>query len=362
MQLIDVVEYSDPTGNEIVHKIPEGGAANIKWGAQLTVRETQAAVFFRDGRALDVFGPGRHTLTTQNLPILSTMLNMVTGGKTPFQAEVYFVNQKVFQDLKWGTPQPIDLTDPDLGWVSLRAFGSFSIRIQEPQLFVNTLVGTQGFYDTNQLNTFLKGSIRTHLNQLLGTEFSSYAKIRRDFEALAAGMKFKVKEDFGKYGIEVRDFFIQDISVPPEVQEAFKERAKMGALGDLNKYTQYQAAQAMRDMAQNQGAAGGAMGMGAGLGMGMMMPQMIQQGLQPQQQQQQQPVQAPPAAPAPAPVAPAAAPVPTIPCPSCQAQVPAGAKFCMGCGNKMQAECPSCHVALAPGAKFCMNCGQKMGE
>ena len=397
--LLDVITYSDPSGQEIVHRVPENGAADIKWGGQLVVQETQAAVFFRDGRALDVFPPGRHMLTTQNLPILTGLLKLVAGGQTPFQAQVVFVNQKVFADLKWGTPQPIDLTDPDLGWVSLRAFGNFSIRVADPQLFVMTLVGTQGFYDTEQLNSFLKGSIRTHLNNLLGEHFQSYAKIRANFEALAAAMKVRVKDDFARYGVELRDFFIQDISVPPEVQEAFKERARMGALGDLGRYTQFQAAQAIRDAAQNPGMPGSAMGLGAGLGMGAMMPQMManafaQPGYAPPPGYPPAPggqgySSAPGYPPAPppgyppapggqgyAPGAPGAvdpqssAAAPSAPqttplgvgdpCPSCQSLVPSGSKFCMNCGHKMAHECPSCHTPAPPGAKFCVDCGTRI--
>jgi membrane protease subunit (stomatin/prohibitin family) len=361
MRILDVIDYRDPSGNELVHRVPENGQADILMGGQLVVQETQSAVFFKDGRAMDVFGPGRHTLSTQNLPILGSLVKLIADGKTPFQAEVYFVNQKVFQDLKWGTPQPIALKDPEIGYVNLRAFGSFSIRISEPQLFVTTIVGTQGCFDTEQLNSFLKGSIRSHLNQVLSQTFQSAFTIRNSFDDLSAAMKVKVKDDFGKYGIELRDFFFQDISLPPEVQQAIDERSKMGILGDLNKYTQYQAAQALRDMAQNPGAGGAAMSMGGGMGMGMMMPQMMQNAFN--ANQQQVPQQAPPPQQAPVQQAPAPATTPlaaSVHCPSCQAPVPDGAKFCMGCGTKMQTDCPSCHSALTPGAKFCMNCGTKV--
>ena len=203
----------------------------------------------------------------------------VSGGHNVFTAEVYFVNQSVLTEMKWGTPNPIDMKDPDLGWVQLRAFGTFSVKIEEPQLFVNTLVGAQRMYTHQTLNNFLKGSVRTKLNDLVGTTFESYAKIRSNLDEMAAAMKIKVRDDFGKYGIELRDFFIQDVSVPEEIQEAFRLRAKMGALGMQGPaaYQQYQAANAMRDMAQNEGAGGGMMSAGAGLGMGMMMPGMMQQ-------------------------------------------------------------------------------------
>jgi len=277
--MLEVIEWSDYHPNMLVKRVPESGPADIKWGAQLIVREAQCAVFFRDGKALDVFGPGRHTLETGNLPLLSNVVKHVSGGHNVFTAEVYFVNQSVLTEMKWGTPNPIDMKDPDLGWVQLRAFGTFSVKIEEPQLFVNTLVGAQRMYTHQTLNNFLKGSVRTKLNDLVGTTFESYAKIRSNLDEMAAAMKIKVRDDFGKYGIELRDFFIQDVSVPEEIQEAFRLRAKMGALGMQGPaaYQQYQAANAMRDMAQNEGAGGGMMSAGAGLGMGMMMPGMMQQ-------------------------------------------------------------------------------------
>ncbi len=361
-RIVDIVEYGNMSATEMVKKFPEAGAADIQWGAQLIVRETQAAVFFKDGKALDTFMPGRYTLTTNNIPLLAGFVQKFTqGGKTPFQAEVYFVNTKIFHDMKWGTPQPIDLQDPDLGWVSLRAFGTYSIKIVEPQLFVNTLVGTEGMFESSTIERFLKGSIRTHFNDLVSTSFQSYGKIRRDFEELSAAMKFKVKEDFEKYGLEIRDFFLQDISVPEEVQEAFKERARMGALGDLGKYTQYKAATALGDMAKKPAGSGGdPMSAGMGLGMGMMMPQMMGQAMQgamggqqmgyaqqPQAQMQPPVQQAPPAQ--------------MMACPNCQSQIVAGAKFCPNCGQPTappKPKCANCQTELNPDAKFCFNCGQ----
>lgn len=365
-RIIDIVEYGTMGSTEMVHKFPESGVADIRWGAQLIVRETQAVVFFKDGKALDTFEPGRYTLTTNNIPFLAGLVSKITqGGKTPFQAEAYFVNTKIFHDMKWGTPQPIDLQDPDLGWVSLRAFGTYSIKVTDPQLFVNTLVGTEGMYDTQTIQRFLKGSIRTHFNDLIGTTFKSYGKIRRDFEELSAAMKFKVKEDFEKYGLEIRDFFLQDISVPEEIQDAFKERARMGALGDMGKFMQYKTATAIGDMASKPAGGGGdPMNAGMGLGMGMMMPQMMGQAMtgamggqqMGQTQQQVQPGQ-------PQPVPAAAPQQQMMACPNCNAQVAAGTKFCPNCGKPTappKPKCPKCQAEVNPGSKFCPNCGQPM--
>ncbi len=382
-RVIDVIEWRPDDPNALVGRVPENGEGDIRFGSQLIVRETQAAVFFRDGKALDVFGPGRHTLSTANAPMLTDFLARFTGGKNVFQAEVYFVNQQVKTDMKWGTPNPIDLQDPDLGWVQLRAFGTMSIRIEDPQLFISTLVGAQGLYDTSALNNFLKGSVRMRFNDLVATTFKSYAMIRSKLEELAAAMKVKVKDDFGKYGIGLRDFFIQDVSVPEDIQQAFREHAQMKLRG-VN-YMQMQAADSMRDMANNQSGGASGMQMGASLGMGMMLPQMMQQSMmqQPMMQQQQQPMQQA------APAAAAAAmikcqcgnmvpegtkfcgncgakimPAGTVPCPKCQSPVQAGAKFCGNCGQSMlppKVTCPNCKAELDEGTKFCGNCGTKLG-
>ena len=407
---LDVIEWRPTDPSALVGRVPESGPADIRFGAQLIVRESQAAVFFRDGQSMDVFGPGRQTVATADIPIVAEWLQRFTGGgHNVFSAEVYFVNQAVQTDLKWGTPNPIDLQDPDLGWVQIRAFGTMSVRIEDPQLFINTLVGTQGGYNAATLNKLLKSSVQNRLGDLFATNFKSYATIRRNQDELAAAMKVKVKDDFAKYGVGLRDFFISDVSVPEEIQEAFRKRATMGALG-VN-YMQMQAADAMRDAANNQGTGGSTMSAGLGMGMGMMMPGMMQgammqpgmmqpgmmqpgmqQGMmQPGMMQQgmmqpgmmQQPVQQPQQAmltcgqcraqvhegtkfcpqcggkivpPAPA---------GSMPCPGCGKPVPEGTKFCPECGTKIEAPkplvCSNCNAELSPTAKFCNNCGTKVG-
>jgi membrane protease subunit (stomatin/prohibitin family) len=352
-EIINDIQWADPHPDHIVYRFPEHGPGDIKFGSQLTVRESQVAVFFRDGKALDTFGPGRHTLTTANLPIVENLVRAVAGGSNVFSAEVYFINQKVFTDLKWGTPNPIDMKDPDLGWVQLRAFGTFSIRVTEPQIFINQLVGQQRLYTTQALNQFLKGSLRTHLNDLIGTTFESYAKIRGGLNDLASAMKVKVRHDFAKYGIELVDFYVQDVSVPEEIQEAFRMRAKMGALGVQN-YMQYQTANAVVEMAKNPGGGGQAMQMGAGMGMGMMFPQMMagQMGYGP-------PGYPPPGYPPPG------YPPPGYPPPGYPPQggypppgyPPQGAPPGYPPPQAEAAVCPKCQTPNAAGARFCSNCG-----
>ncbi|MFH0803459.1 MAG: SPFH domain-containing protein [bacterium] len=346
---LDVLEYSDVGGLELVHRIPESGLADIKWGGQLIVRESQAAVFFRDGKALDAFGPGRYTLTTGNLPILSSIVKFVSGGETPFQSEVYFVNQRVFTDLKWGTKEPIVFRDAEFDMVRLRAFGIYSMRVAEPQLFVNTLVGTQGMYSMETLGSYLKGVIVSRLNDLLGSVMKSVLDMASHYDELNAALKIKVKDDFDKYGLELRDCFIQAITPPDEVQKMIDERTSMKAVGDMGRFMQYKTAKAIGDMAEKPGGAGGeVMGMGAGMGAGMMMAGMIQQTMQSSQSGG---------------VSPGPASSASISCPQCKAALPAGAKFCAACGTRIEAlACQGCKSSFPAGSKFCPNCGARLGN
>lgn len=339
-KIMEVIEYFDNAGNQLVHRVPEDGSGETKIGSQLVVRESQQAVFFRDGKALDVFGPGRHTLTTMNLPLLTGLLKGLFDGKSPFRVEVYFVNSKVFTDLKWGTSEPIPFRDSELQMIRLRSFGIYSTRVKDAQLFVNKMVGTQGFYTTDQVDAFLKNVIISRLADYLGENFKSIFDVAQHYDELGTGLKARLQEDFGKYGLEMVDLYINAITPPPEVTARMDERAGMAAVGDLNQYLKFKAANAMGDAAKNEagGAAGAGVGMGAGIGMGMMMPGMLQQAMS---------------------AGPMAA------CPKCGTQNQATAKFCSNCGGPVAvapatAPCPKCGKPVPAGSKFCNECGAKI--
>ena len=268
-RVFDLVQVPDQAPNQMVDRVPETGSGDFRIGSQVVVRESQAAVFFRDGKALDTFGPGRHTITTANIPLLTGLLGTLFRGNTPFTAEVYFVNMRDFIDMKWGTPEPISLRDKDLGLARLRANGRYSMAVGDPQMFVAKIVGTQGLYTTSQIEDYLRGIVVSRLTDLLGESKIALFDLPAMFDEMSAAIRVKVVEDFSALGITLKAMYIQSISPTEETQKAIDERAAMGAIGDMTKYLQYQAARAMGDAARAGGEAGSLTGAGVGLGAGV---------------------------------------------------------------------------------------------
>jgi membrane protease subunit (stomatin/prohibitin family) len=343
---LEIIEWFDDTGKEMVHRIPQSGSGETKFGAQLIVRENQAAVFFRDGKGYDVIGPGRHTLSTQNLPILTKILSLPFGFRSPFRVEVYFINLKVFTHLKWGTKEPVAFKDRDLGVIRLRGFGNYTLRVVQPLLFINTIIGTQGVFSTEEISEYLRDVIVSRLNDLLGETLQSIFDLPHLYDELGVALKSRVTLDFQKYGLELVDLFINNITPPDEVQRMIDERSGMQAVGDLDAFLKFKAAKALGAAAQGGAgeigaAASSGMGMGMGAGMGMMLPGILMKSMEKQGKpaggKKQQ-------------------------CPKCFGEIPLEARFCSSCGHQIVKvnNCPQCGADLPPEANFCMVCGNKV--
>jgi membrane protease subunit (stomatin/prohibitin family) len=281
LRKLEVIQFFDETGRSLVARVPQSGSAAIQLGAQLIVHENQEAIFFRDGQALDAFGAGHYTLTTANVPLITAVLT-TPWEKSPFQCQVYFVGKQTFIDQKWGTRQPIPVTDSRFGMVRLRAFGKFAYRVENSKLFLDTLVGTQGRFTTDSISDYLKDRIVSSLADLMATARVPLLELAMKYDEIAAGTRAKVAADFAKYGLELTDFFINAITAPEEVQRAIDAASSMGAIGDMRAFTMYQAARSMEKMAENGGAGGaaGPMQMGMGAGFGMMLPGMVYNSMQ----------------------------------------------------------------------------------
>ena len=268
-RIFDVVEYPNEMKDEIVHRFPEQGVADPRIGSQVIVRESQEVVFFRDGKALDTLGPGRHTISTANIPILIDFIGKAFNNRTPFTAEVYYVSKKEFADQKWGTPQPIIVRNAGvgLGIALIQGFGTYSFQVKDSQQFITQLVGAQGIYRMDEIESRLKAMLLSKLQDLLGetTGKKSVLDLIGLTEEVGAGVRAKAQDDFAAIGLTLKSFYIANLK--PSDKSAEDLRA-MGML-DMNTYTQLQAADALRDAAKNpSGGAGLTAGIGAGVGLG----------------------------------------------------------------------------------------------
>ena len=336
---LEVIEWFDETGQELVHRIPEEGSGEIKLGAQLIVRESQAAVLFYKGKAGDVFAPGRHTLTTANIPILTKILAIPWAMTSPLRAEVYIVNMKIFPNLKWGTRDPVAFKDKDLGLIRLRAHGVFNIQVVQPVLFINTLVGTMGIFTTEEIEEYLKRVIVSRFNDHLGEHLDSLFNLPGRYDELSEGLQKRLRDDFSRFGIGLEHLYITSITPPPEVQQAIDDKSRLSVLQDLDKLIKMKAAMAMEKASESTATAGSGMGMG----MGLMMPAMFAEALRPQTGGGT-----------------SSAPQHTANCPDCKNPVSTDAKFCPHCGHQQVVfhQCTTCGKNLPPNAKFCPKCGQ----
>lgn len=279
-ELIDIVEWLDDTGDTLVYRFPRY-ENEIKYGAKLVVRESQAAVFVNQGKIADVFVPGMYTLETGNLPILSTLLGWKYGFHSPFKAEVYFVSTRRFTDRKWGTLNPVMLRDAEFGPVRLRAFGTYEIRAKDPAALIRQIAGTDGRFTVEEITEQLRNLIVTRFVDLLGESRIPVLDLAGNYNELGEFVATKIRPEFEAYGLELTKLLVENISLPPAVEEALDKRTSMGVIGNLAQYTQYQTAEAIRDAAKTPGGlAGAGVGLGAGLAMAGQMGQAMAPGAQ----------------------------------------------------------------------------------
>jgi membrane protease subunit (stomatin/prohibitin family) len=267
-EFVDVIEWTDSSTDTLVWRF-ERYDNEIKFGAKLTVREGQTAVFVNEGEIADVFTPGMYELVTANLPILSTLQAWRHGFSSPFKAEVYFFNMRRFTDLKWGTKNPAMLRDAEFGPVRLRAFGTYEIRVKDPALLLTELVGTDGHFTTDRITDQLRNLIVARFATILGSSGIPVLDLAANYDQLGQFVQGRLAPEFANYGLELTTFLVENVSLPPAVEEAMDRRTSMGVIGDLTKYTQFQAAEAMRAAAENPADGGASAGIGMGMGMAM---------------------------------------------------------------------------------------------
>ncbi|NYS25567.1 SPFH domain-containing protein [Rhodobacteraceae bacterium 2376] len=267
-QFIDVIEWTDDTRNTMVYRFERYGN-EIKYGAKLTVREGQVAVFVHEGQLADVFTPGLYELETNNMPILTTLQHWSHGFNSPFKSEIYFVNTRRFGGMKWGTQNPIMLRDPEFGPIRLRAFGSYAVRVSEASVFLREIVGTDGDFTQDKVSGQIRNIVVQKVSRVLAGSGIPALDMAANTKDLGDMVRKGIDPTLDEYGLDLVEFYIENISLPTEVEKVLDQRTSMGIVGDLGKYQQFSAAQAMQKAAEGGGESGMGAGLGAGMGMGM---------------------------------------------------------------------------------------------
>ncbi len=322
-QLIAVIQWNEPEQGILAYRFPMQDM-EIENGGRLTVRESEMALFVNEGKIADVFGPGLYTLNTENLPLLTDLMNWGKGFESPFKSDVYFFSTHLEIDQKWGTATPITIRDSEFGAVSVRSYGIYSYRIVDPRAFFTQISGTRQSYGVADLEDQLRNTIIARMTEVFATSDLPFLDLAANESALAAKISEQVKPAFAALGLDLTQFVVENVSLPDALQKSLDQRIGMKIVGDIDRYTQFAAAQAMTIAAANpSGGAAIGMGLGAGAAIGQVMAASLKTA-----------GAAPTAAPAAAPVAPPTASTQdTKFCIACGHSIPQRASFCPDCGK-----------------------------
>ena len=337
-QFLDVIEWTETDDATLAWRFPIADN-EIQSGAQLTVRESQIALFVDQGKIADAFKPGRYKLTTAVLPILTTLKSWPYGFNAPFKSEVYFYSTRQKLGQKWGTPQPIAVRDREMGSVMLRMFGTFSYHVADEKTFYKEVSGTREIFRTDDLAVHVVPQITAAAAMVFGQSGVPFLDMAANQLVLSEKLKGALQDPMAKLGVALDAFVVESVSLPAELQKALTDRQSMGIVGDFGRYTQYQTARSIPDAAK---AEGGLAGVGAGLAVGATMGQMMGAAMS-------------------GAVGAVAAPAGGAACIACGKPIVAGDPFCKHCGKPQARACPKCQAAAAPDAAFCPKCGTKIG-
>ena len=337
-QLLEVIEWQDSTKDTIVYRYPLTDRDEIMNSSTLIVRPSQIAIFVHKGQVADVFAPGTYKLSTENIPFLTKMLSLPTGFNSRIKAEVYFINTKQFNGQKWGTQNPVMMRDADFGNIRLRAFGIYSFKVADAKLFMEQIFGTNEIYSVENANEFLKPYVIQGVSDAVAESKISALDLAANYKEFSKKVVEVTQDEFNKIGLKLCSLVIENISLPEEVEKALDERTKLGVLEEkMGTYTQYQAANAMRDAAKNEGG-GNLAGLGVGLGAGTGIGQIFAENLSTQNKPKES----------------------YVLCDKCGAKMKKSSKFCPECGAKQGLVCPECGASISKNAKFCPECGKSL--